>query len=185
VDHPRRRIDLGARQTAAAIPVDVHPKGKIPAIELVLTNLHAAENSDRAHTSILADCTAVGAKCTTLFGWFRPRSPREARFINGLRQSKTTDKLAVSVRSKNKKTTGTLITSCLIRRFSPSRSIQVRRLAARLRELAFLNPGLEITLTDETRPIRQEGAILLQIGIEEFVRQWVKTKTGLGIPNRS
>ena len=39
------------------IPVDIHPKFGIPAVELVLTNLHAAANSVRVRTSTPAACT--------------------------------------------------------------------------------------------------------------------------------
>ena len=65
-------------------------------------------------------------------------------------RGKTTQKLEVIGEVKNKKNTGTLIT------FLPDPTIftittefKFERLATRLRELAFLNPGLEIILTDE------------------------------------
>ena len=65
-------------------------------------------------------------------------------------RGKTTEKLNVIGELKNKKNTGTLIT------FLPDPTIftittefKFERLASRLRELAFLNPGLEITLQDE------------------------------------
>ena len=40
------------------IPVDIHPKYDIPALELVLTNLHAGGKLEKAHTKFPADCMA-------------------------------------------------------------------------------------------------------------------------------
>src|SRR3989442_14150789 len=92
-------------------------------------------------------------------------------------QGKTTQKLAVIGEVKNKKTTGTLIT------FLPDPTIftiaiefKFERLAARLRELAFLNPGLEITLTDERLDPPKKERFFYKHGIEEFVRQLGENK---------
>src|SRR5881397_2316574 len=93
-----------------------------------------------------------GAKCTNaLSEWFKAEVSRDGKVYHmAFARGKTTDKLTVIGEVKNKKTTGTLIT------FLPDPTIfaittefKFERLAARLRELAFLNPGLEITLTDE------------------------------------
>ncbi len=89
----------------------------------------------------------------------------------------TTQKLQVIGEVKNKKHTGTLIT------FMPDPTIftittefEFAKLAARLRELAFLNPGLEIRLGDErVEPVRRE-TYLYKLGIEEFVRQLGENK---------
>src|SRR5205085_7794533 len=50
------------------------------------------------------------------------------------------------------------------------------RLATRLRELAFLNPGLEIALADERQDPPKEETFLYKHGIEEFVRQLGENK---------
>jgi DNA gyrase subunit B len=92
-------------------------------------------------------------------------------------KGKTTDKLTVIGEVKNKKTTGTLIT------FLPDPTIftittefKFERLATRLRELAFLNPGLEITLTDERLDPPKKERFYYKHGIEEFVRQLGENK---------
>src|SRR5262245_1031910 len=92
-------------------------------------------------------------------------------------KDKTTDKLTVIGEVKNKKTTGTLIT------FLPDPTIftittefKFERLATRLRELAFLNPGLEITLTDERVDPPRKERLYYKHGIEEFVRQLGENK---------
>src|SRR5260370_3121008 len=92
-------------------------------------------------------------------------------------KGKTTDKLTVIGEVKSKKTTGTLIT------FLPDPTIftittefKFERLATRLRELAFLNPGLEINLTDERADSPKTETFFYKYGIEEFVRQLGENK---------
>src|SRR5437773_12567822 len=78
---------------------------------------------------------------------------------------------------KSKKNTCTLIT------FLPAPTIftittefKFERLATRLRELAFLNPGLEIALTDERGDSPRKETFLYKHGIDEFVRQLGENK---------
>src|SRR5262245_41770165 len=92
-------------------------------------------------------------------------------------KGKTTDKLTVIGEVKNKKTTGTLIT------FLPDPTIftittefKFERLASRLRELTFLNPGLEITLSDERSESGKKETFFYKHGIEEFVKQLGENK---------
>src|SRR3989442_11319261 len=92
-------------------------------------------------------------------------------------QGKTTKKLEVIGEVKNKTTTGTLIP------FLPDPTIftittefKFERLATRLRELAFLNPGLEITLTDERSDPPKKEIFFYKHGIEEFVKQLGENK---------
>ena len=92
-------------------------------------------------------------------------------------RGKTTQKLEVIAELKNKKQTGTLIT------FFPDPTIftittefKFERLASRLRELAFLNPGLEISLVDERSDSAKKEAFVYKKGIEEFVRELGENK---------
>jgi DNA gyrase subunit B len=92
-------------------------------------------------------------------------------------RGKTTEKLSVIGEVKNKKNTGTLVT------FLPDPTIftittefKFERLATRLRELAFLNPGLEITLVDERDDSPKKETFLYKHGIDEFVRQLGENK---------
>src|SRR6476469_919440 len=159
--------------------VDVHPKWKMPAIELVLTNLHAGGKFGQGAYKYSGGLHGVGAKCTNaLSEWFKAEVSRDGKVYHmAFAKGKTTDKLTVIGEVKNKKTTGTLIT------FLPDPTIftittefKFERLAARLRELTFLNPGLEITLSDErVDPAKTERFFYKHV-IEEFVRQLGENK---------
>jgi DNA gyrase subunit B len=155
------------------------PKWKMPAVELVLTNLHAGGKFGQGAYKYSGGLHGVGAKCTNaLSDWFKVEVTREGKVYHmAFAKGKTTDKLSVIGEVKNKKHTGTFIT------FLPDPTIftittefKFERLASRLRELAFLNPGLEITLTDERAEPPKKEAFLYKHGIEEFVKQLGENK---------
>jgi len=167
------------RDNGRGIPVDIHPKFKIPAIELVLTNLHAGGKFGQGAYKYSGGLHGVGAKCVNaLSDWFKVEVTRDGKVYHmAFERGVTTQQLMVMAEVKNKKHTGTLIT------FLPDPTIftittefQFPRLAARLRELAFLNPGLEIRLTDERGEALQRETYLYKLGIEEFVRQLGENK---------
>jgi DNA gyrase subunit B len=161
------------------IPVDIHPKFKIPALELVLTNLHAGGKFGQGAYKYSGGLHGVGAKCVNaLSDWFKVEVTRDGKVHHmAFERGVTMQKLTVIGEVKNKKQTGTLIT------FLPDPTIftittefQFAKLAARLRELAFLNPGLEITLTDERGETVRAEHWIYKMGIEEFVRQLGENK---------
>ncbi len=167
------------RDNGRGIPVDMHPKFKVPAIELVLTNLHAGGKFGQGAYKYSGGLHGVGAKCVNaLSDWFKVEVQRDGKVYHmGFERGVTTQPLIVIGEVKNKKSTGTLIT------FQPDPTIftittefQFVKLATRLRELAFLNPGLEINLTDERAASTRKEQYFYKLGIEEFVRQLGENK---------
>jgi DNA gyrase subunit B len=163
------------RDDGRGIPVDVHPKWKMPAVELVLTNLHAGGKFGQGAYKYSGGLHGVGAKCVNgLSEWFKVEVSRDGNVYSmEFAQGTTTRKLEIIGKSKH---TGTLIT------FKPDATIftlttefKFDLLANRLRELAFLNPGVEILLRDERIENKNERFIYRD-GIEEFVRQLGKNK---------
>jgi DNA gyrase subunit B len=165
---------VSIRDNGRGIPVDMHPKWNMPAVELVLTNLHAGGKFGQGAYKYSGGLHGVGAKCVNaLSNWFKVEVSRDGKvysmeFARGV----TTQKLTVVGKSKG---TGTLIT------FKPDPTIftittefKFDILANRLRELAFLNPGVVIVLTDE-RDEKTE-TFLYKDGIEQFVKQLGRTK---------
>ncbi len=167
------------RDNGRGIPVDIHPRFKIPAIELVLTNLHAGGKFGQGAYKYSGGLHGVGAKCVNaLSDWFKVEVIRDGKVHHmAFERGVTTQKLTVIGEVQNKKQSGTLITFLPDPTiFTVTQEFQFAKLAARLRELAFLNPGLEISLSDErVDPIRKEH-FLYKLGIEEFVRQLGENK---------
>jgi len=157
------------------IPVDIHPRWNMPAVELVLTNLHAGGKFGQGAYKYSGGLHGVGAKCVNaLSEWFKVEVYRDGKvYYMEFARGKTIRKLEVIGKSRH---TGTLIT------FKPDPEIfklttefKFDLLATRLRELAFLNPGLEIILTDERAENKTER-FFYRDGIEEFVRQLGRSK---------
>src|SRR5438093_971222 len=170
---------VSVRDNGRGIPVDIHPKWKMPAVELVLTNLHAGGKFGQGAYKYSGGLHGVGAKCTNaLSDWFKVEVTREGKVYHmAFERGKTTKKISVIGEIQHSKTPGTLIT------FLPDPTIftittefKFERLATRLRELAFLNPGLEIALTDERIDPPKKETFLYKHGIDEFVRQLGENK---------
>ena len=162
------------------IPVDIHPKFGIPAVELVLTNLHAGGKFGQGAYKYSGGLHGVGAKCVNaLSDWFKAEVRRDGkRHVITFERGKTKEKLHV-VGTCPAQQTGTSIT------FLPDPTIftdtvefNFDHLARRLRELAFLNPGLVIELVDErTQPEERRETFYYKDGIKEFVNQLGENKT--------
>ncbi|HWA86007.1 MAG TPA: DNA topoisomerase (ATP-hydrolyzing) subunit B [Opitutus sp.] len=159
------------------IPVDLHPVYKIPALELVLTNLHAGGKFGKGAYQVSGGLHGVGAKCVNAVSeWFEAEVRRAGKVYQmRFAQGKTTQKMTVIGDTKK---TGTKIT------FKPdpeifqtTREFQYDLLARRLRELAFLNPGIRIELADERS---QKGELFFfKDGITEFVKFLNQNKTAV------
>jgi DNA gyrase subunit B len=150
------------------IPVDPHPIYKIPALELVLTNLHAGGKFGKGAYQVSGGLHGVGAKCVNAVSeWLEAEVRRGGKaYQMRFAQGKTTQKMIVIGDTRK---TGTKIT------FKPdpeifltTREFQYEILAKRLRELAFLNPGIKIELNDERS--QKSDKFFFKDGITEFVR---------------
>jgi DNA gyrase subunit B len=161
------------------IPVDMHEKFGMPAVELVLTNLHAGGKFGQGAYKYSGGLHGVGAKCVNaLSDWFKAEIMRNGKVhMIAFERGKTTQPLHV-IGEVDPNRTGTTIT------FFPDATIFVDtiefkfdRLSTRLRELAFLNPGLIIELEDERPESAKKATFYYAKGIEEFVRQLGENKT--------
>lgn len=167
---------VSIRDDGRGIPVDIHPKFNIPAVELVLTNLHAGGKFGQGAYKYSGGLHGVGAKCVNaLSEWFKVEVSRDGEVHTmEFERGKTTRKLEVIGKTKS---TGTYVV------FKPDPQIftitqefQFNTLATRLRELAFLNPGVEIKLIDDRADNKSE-TFFYRDGIEQFVRQLGTNKT--------
>jgi len=153
------------------IPVDQHPVEKLPGVELALTVLHAGGKFDKNSYKVSGGLHGVGVSVVNaLSEWLevtvdRDGSRHTMRFVRGT----TVQKLKVVGKAR---ATGTTV------HFKPDPEIftvleySYTTLADRLRQLAFLNRGVTITLTDERAdPVRTE-TFYAKGGLVEFV-QWL------------
>ena len=164
------------------IPVDIHEKEGKSALEVVLTVLHAGGKFDKGTYKVSGGLHGVGVSCVNaLSTYLKAEVRREGKIhmqefscgkpLHGVEVVGTAD------------TTGTTIS------FKPDGSIftvteyKYEILATRLRELAFLNAGVSLTLTDK-RVIKEDGSFKSELfrseeGLKEFVRYVDRSKESL------
>ena len=170
---------ISIRDNGRGIPVDIHPQYQIPGVELVLTTLHSGGKYGQGGYKFSGGTHGVGAKCVNAVSeWFEVEVSRGGEVHHmEFERGKTMQKLHVIGKAKN---TGTLIT------FKPDPEIfrdtidfKADIIAQRLRELAFLNSGLEIIFLDERQAEGKSESFYYKDGVEQFVRQLNKSKEPL------
>ncbi|HSH09063.1 MAG TPA: DNA topoisomerase (ATP-hydrolyzing) subunit B [Oceanipulchritudo sp.] len=158
---------ISVEDDGRGIPVDMHLKHNMPALELVMTNLHAGGKFGKGAYQVSGGLHGVGAKCVNAVSeWFEVEVSRENKVHHmGFSRGVTTQKMSIIGATKKTGTKISWLPDPEI--FLTTREFKYDLLAKRLRELAFLNPGIEITLDDQ-RTERKES-FLFKDGISEYV----------------
>ncbi len=158
------------------IPVDMHATEKRPAVEVVLTVLHAGGKFDHDSYKVSGGLHGVGVSCVNaLSEWLEVEIRRDGQ-VHHQRYQRGVPVTKLETIGKTRGT-GTKIT------FMPDSSIfsaiefNWDTLANRLRELAFLNKGIEVKLRQEMPP--REELYRYEGGIAEFVKHLNKNKNVL------
>ena len=164
------------------IPVDIHEKEGKSALEVVLTVLHAGGKFDKGTYKVSGGLHGVGVSCVNALSTYLKAEVRRNGKI--YMQEFACGKPLHDVKEVGtSETTGTTIS------FKPDGSIFTTTeykydiLATRLRELAFLNAGITLTLTDK-RVQKEDGTYKSEIfhsveGLKEFVRYIDRSKEKL------
>jgi len=149
------------------IPVDMHATEKKPAAEVVMTVLHAGGKFDSESYKVSGGLHGVGVSVVNaLSDWLDLEIWRDGQvWEQSYERGDPTGKLKVTGKTKK---TGTKVTFHPDPKIFEKINYSYDILAQRLRELAFLNKGLKITLTDE----RSDKAAEFRFtgGIAEFVK---------------
>jgi DNA gyrase subunit B len=170
---------ISIRDNGRGIPVDIHPQYKIPGVEMVLTTLHSGGKYGQGGYKFSGGTHGVGAKCVNAVSeWFEVEVSRGGEVHHmQFERGKTVQKLHVIGKAK---TTGTFITFMPDPQiFQETTEFKANIISQRLRELAFLNSGLEIIFLDERQPDAKPERFFYKDGIEEFVKQLNKSKDPL------
>ncbi|HEU0080127.1 MAG TPA: ATP-binding protein, partial [Longimicrobiaceae bacterium] len=166
------------------IPVDIHPTEKIPALELALTVLHAGgkfENQEGGSYKVSGGLHGVGVSVVNaLSEWLRVQVRRDGKVYQMAfsRGDKTQD-LTVTGTTKE---LGTTVSFKPDTQIFEETTYSFDTLSNRLRELAFLNKGVRITLADERVEEGQERRIEeyhYEGGLREFVEHLRGTRKPL------
>lgn len=164
---------ITVKDNGRGIPVDFHEKEQKSALEVVLTVLHAGGKFDKGTYKVSGGLHGVGVSCVNaLSTYLRAEVHRDGKIhMMEFSCGAPTSELKIIGESDKR---GTIIT------FKPDTSIFIvseykyDTLASRLRELAYLNAGVRLQLTD-LRHKKEDGSFRSDIfysekGLEEFVR---------------
>jgi DNA gyrase subunit B len=161
------------------IPTDIHPEEGVSAAEVIMTQLHAGGKFDQNSYKVSGGLHGVGVSVVNaLSSWLHLRIWRnnQEHFIS-FKDGSCDEALRIIGPSHGRR--GTEVT------FFPSTAtfafidFDFGTLERRLRELAFLNSGVEITLTDLRHSDHRSETMLYKGGVEAFVIYLDRTKTAL------
>lgn len=176
---------ITVQDNGRGIPVDIHPKEKRSALEVVMTVLHAGGKFNKDSYKVSGGLHGVGVSCVNALSTKLQVEVRRDGKIHMQEYAKGKPIAPVSVIGTYDSETGTGTRV----QFWPDNTIftetvyQYKILADRMRELAYLNAGITITLTDK-REINEDGTFKGEVfyskeGLSEFVRYIDGTRTPL------
>ncbi|MRX45850.1 DNA topoisomerase (ATP-hydrolyzing) subunit B [Pedobacter puniceum] len=174
---------ITVKDNGRGIPTAMHSKEKKSALEVVMTVLHAGGKFDKDTYKVSGGLHGVGVSCVNaLSTHLKAEVHRDGKIFV---QEYSCGKPQYDVKTIGETNiTGTIVT------FTPDASIFTQTteykfdtLAGRLRELAFLNKGIKLNLTDE-REVNEDGSFLTEHfysegGLREFVQYLDETRTPL------
>src|SRR5215468_11106534 len=161
------------------IPVDIHEDEGVSAAQVVMTKLHAGGKFDSKSYKVSGGLHGVGVSCVNALSEKLELEIWRDGYTWEQEYSCGTPKAPLAKGGKAGRKTGTRVT------FKPDPSIMEATifnydtLAQRLRELAFLNKGLKITLTDERVDPEKVTEFLYTGGIAEFIKHLNRGKAAL------
>ena len=159
------------------IPVDNHPTEKVSAAEVIMTKLHSGAKFDNESYTFSGGLHGVGASVVNALSEFLEMEIKRdgkvwfQRYVRGKPQGP----LAVTGKARSN---GTRITFRPDSEIFTEATISFGTLSQRLREIAFLNPGLTTIITDE-RGNKEPRTFFYKGGIAQFVQDLNKNKNAL------
>ncbi len=161
------------------IPVDMHKTEKKPAVEVVLTTLHAGGKFDHRTYKVSGGLHGVGVSCVNaLSEWLEVEIKKEGKIYHQRYEKGTTaSKLTTIGKTKSSGTKVTFLPDKTI--FKETTAYSYDTLAKRLRELAFLNKGLIVKLVDKRDKKEKESVFEFKGGVVSFVESLTSKKIRL------
>ena len=160
---------ISVEDNGRGIPIDIHKEEKKPALEVVMTVLHAGGKFEKGSYKISGGLHGVGVSVvnalseTLVADVYREGQVHRQEYCRGIPTTK------VNVVGTSKKT-GTKITFRPDREIFQTTEIEYELVADRLRELAYLNKNLEISFKDEREGQEKHDTFKFQGGLSDFVK---------------
>ena len=170
---------LTVQDDGRGIPVDMHPTQHKPAIEVVLTVLHAGGKFDGSNYKVSGGLHGVGVSCVNALSDWMKVEVRRSDKIHAIEFSRGNVTKPLEVVGTCPGQTGTKVTFFPDHTIFSCRQFKAEILCARLRELAFLNKGVTIHFRDDESSAHHEETFHYEGGIDEFVEYLNQNKRSL------
>jgi DNA gyrase subunit B len=164
---------IRVRDDGRGIPVDMHATEGKPALEVVMTSLHAGGKFDKGSYKVSGGLHGVGVSCVNALSVdLRVEVRREGNLHMQEYERGVPKDTVKRIGDADPDETGTTVT------FTPDSDIftdleySFDTLKSRLRELAFLNKGLKISIEDERPEKERKELFCYEGGISEYVK-WI------------
>lgn len=159
------------------IPVDIHPTEKVSALEIVMTKLNAGGKFDKKSYKVSGGLHGVGVSVVNaLSEWCEVRVNRDGktyyqRYKRGIPEKK------VAMTGKAESTaTGTVTRFLADKKIFTNILYSFDILSHRLRELAFLNKGIQVSIIDERNDKERSHVFKFEGGVKSFIQYLNKNK---------
>ncbi len=158
------------------IPVEMHKEEGRPALELAMTYLHAGGKFDKGSYKVSGGLHGVGVSVVNaLSEWCQAEISRDGKvFIQNYKRGIIDTPIKETGTTQK---TGTTIKFRPDAQIFPQRDFDFALVDERLRELAYLNKDLKITLTDERSGRAREEVHFYRGGLQQFVQYIDKSRT--------
>ena len=172
---------ITVRDNGRGIPTDFHEKEGKSALEVVLTVLHAGGKFDKGSYKVSGGLHGVGVSCVNALSTLLSAEVHRGGKIykQSYSQGKPTSKVEIVGDCEDRGTIVTFKPDAEI--FTLTTTYRYEILSARLRELAFLNKGIALTITDMRDKDEQTGEprserFYSENGLQEFVQYLDRTR---------